>query len=60
MIKVNQFVMSGFNFGDLAQALSETKLYGVNFVGQAKNWGTIAEGMFTSLQRISNIEFFCV
>lgn len=37
--------MSGFNFGDLAQALSETKLSGVSFVGQAKNWGTADEGM---------------
>lgn len=37
-------VMSGFNFGDLAQALSETKLSGVSFLGQAKNWGTAAEG----------------
>lgn len=36
--------MSGFNFGDLAQALSETKLSGVSFLGQAKNWGTAAEG----------------
>lgn len=40
--------MSGFNFGDLAQALSETKLSGVSFVGQAKNWGTTAEGMTTT------------
>lgn len=37
--------MSLFNFGDLAQALTETKLSGVSFVGQAKNWGTADEGM---------------
>lgn len=37
--------MSGFNFGDFAKALSETKSSGVSFVGQAKNWGTEAEGM---------------
>ncbi|XP_037052320.1 ran GTPase-activating protein [Bradysia coprophila] len=35
--------MSGFNFSDFANALSETKLSGVSFVGQAKNWGTVAE-----------------
>lgn len=39
------FEMAGFNFGDFAKALAETKLSGVNFVGQAKNWGTTAEGM---------------
>lgn len=37
--------MSGFNFSDFANALSETKLSGVSFVGQAKNWGTATEGM---------------
>lgn len=39
--------MAGFNFSDFANALSETKLSGVSFVGQAKNWGTVAEGKWT-------------
>ncbi|KAJ6646104.1 Ran GTPase-activating protein [Pseudolycoriella hygida] len=35
--------MSSFGFKDFAEALAETKLSGVSFVGQAKNWGTVAE-----------------
>lgn len=36
--------MAGFDFGSIAQALADTKGSGVSFEGQAKNWGSEAEG----------------